>query len=219
MFLSFEGIDGSGKSTQVARLAADLRELGREVIVGREPGGTPIGDQIRAILHHIENNAMDAHAEFLLYSASRAQLVAEIVRPALARGAIVILDRYIDSTFAYQGYGRGLDLAVLRQITAFATGALQPDCTFYLDLDVTEALARRKSAAAQGAEWTRLDAEALAFHERVRAGYEQLITADPSRFIRIDATASADHIHTAIRAALSERLSFSASRILFSNKQ
>lgn len=122
MFITFEGPEGSGKTTQIKLLVTHLQEQGRQVIATREPGGTAIGDQIRACLHDVSNTAMTAAAELLLYSASRAQLVGELIRPALAQGSIVLCDRYADSTLAYQGYGRGLDVATLRQITRFATG-------------------------------------------------------------------------------------------------
>ncbi len=206
MFISFEGPDGSGKTTQITLLVDHLRAQGYTVVQGREPGGTPIGDQIREVLHALKNKSMDAHTEFLLYSASRAQLVHELIRPHLAQGHIVIADRYIDSTFAYQGYGRRLNLAALQQITAFATDGLLPDCTFYLDVDPAQALERRQRAAARGAEWTRLDAEKLDFHERVRAGYETLITADPARWTRINATGAVDVIQAEIRAVLDRAL-------------
>ena len=205
MFISFEGVDGSGKTTQIGRLADWLREQGKEVLLTREPGGTTVGDQIRAILHDPVYTDLQDRTEFLLYAASRAQLVSQVVRPALARGVTVIADRYIDSTFAYQGYGRALDLAVLRQITHFATNGLLPDCTVYLDSDPANALARRRRAADEGAEWTRLDAESMVFHERVRAGYEQLIAAEPARFIRINANDPIETIQASIRTALKVR--------------
>jgi dTMP kinase len=176
------------------------------VFVGREPGGTAIGDQIRTILHALKNEGMDAHTEFLLYAASRAQIVNEVIRPRLAAGEIVICDRFIDSTFAYQGYGRQLDLTMLRQITLFATGGLLPDCTIYLDIDPATALERRQRAAAEGAEWNRLDAAGLEFHERVQAGYEALIAADPGRWIRIKGVGGSDAVQAQIRAALAKRL-------------
>jgi len=205
MFISFEGVDGSGKTTQIGQVSDWLRRQGVEVLLTREPGGTPVGDQIRALLHDPIYTDLIGQAEFLLYAASRAQLVKQVIRPALARGVTVIADRYIDSTFAYQGYGRGLDLEVLRQITLFATGGLMPDCTVYLDSDPANALARRRQAADDGAEWTRLDAEAMAFHERVYAGYEQLIESDAARFIRINADDTIEAIQAEIRAALNLR--------------
>lgn len=150
----------------------------------REPGGSDIGDQIRDVLHDVGNDKMTSAAEILLYSASRAQLVREIIQPALDKGIIVLCDRYADSTLAYQGYGRGLNLDDLAYITRFATGGLQPDLTLLLDIDVERGLARRKDG---GDEMNRLDLEAVAFHQRVRQGYQQLVAADPGRWIRINA--------------------------------
>jgi dTMP kinase len=140
MFITFEGPDGSGKSTQVRLLVDHLCRQGFPVFQTREPGGTVIGDQIRAVLHDLKNAGMHAHTEILLYAASRAQLVAQEIRPRLAAGEIVICDRYADSTLAYQGYGRGLDLDTLRVILRFATGGLQPDLTLYLDIPAEEGL-------------------------------------------------------------------------------
>ena len=128
-FITLEGPDGSGKSTQAARLAEHLRARGYDVLLTREPGGTPIGDQVRQVLHSLHNTEMHPRTEILLYSASRAQHVYQIIRPHLERGGVVVSDRYYDSTLAYQGYGHGLDLDALRQITAFATGGLAPDIT------------------------------------------------------------------------------------------
>jgi len=138
VFITFEGPDGSGKTTQIRLLAEWLREQGHEVVLTREPGGTEIGDQIRTVLHDPYNTAMDARTEILLYSASRAQHVAQLIRPSLAAGKIIISDRYADSTLAYQGYGRGLDLEVLRAVTSFATGGLTPALTVYLNITPEE---------------------------------------------------------------------------------
>ncbi|MEL7675649.1 MAG: dTMP kinase [Chloroflexota bacterium] len=206
MFVTFEGPDGSGKTTQIPLLADYLRAEGYTVFATREPGGTPIGDQIRAVLHDLKNAEMHPHTEILLYAASRAQLVAEAIRPRLARGEIVICDRYADSTLAYQGYGRGLDLATLRQILAFATGGLQPDLTIYLDLPAEEGLARREQASHDGAEWNRLDAETLEFHRRVRAGYQALIAEEPARWVCISGAGEVAAIQAAIRRAVRARL-------------
>lgn len=203
MFITLEGPEGSGKSTQIKALAAFLRDQGYDVLQTREPGGTRIGDQIRDCLHNVANTEMSGPAEFLLYSASRAQLVREVLRPALAQGQIVLCDRYADSTLAYQGYGRGLDLAALQEVTRFATEGLAPDLTLLLDIDVAEGLARR--VAGQG-EMNRLDLETLAFHERVRAGYHQLAAQDPSRWVVIDAGGSAAAVQEAVRAAVVNRL-------------
>lgn len=206
MFITFEGPDGSGKSTQLAMLVDDLRTRGYRVFHTREPGGTPIGDQIRAIVHDLKNQGMHPHTEILLYAASRAQLVAQEIRPRLAAGQIVVCDRYADSTLAYQGYGRGLDLPTLRTILAFATGGLQPDLTIYLDITAEEGLRRRQQAAQDGAEWNRLDAESLAFHRRVREGYLALITEAPERWIALSGVGDRQAIQAQIRAAVYARL-------------
>lgn len=203
LFISFEGPDGSGKTTQAHLLGEWLRQQGYEVVLTREPGGTAIGEQIRQVLHDRRNMEMDARTEILLYSASRAQLVAQCIRPALEAGHIVITDRYADSTLAYQGYGRGLDLEILRAITAFATGGVQPDLTFYLDLAPEEGLQRRRSG---GGEWNRLDAETLAFHHRVRAGYLELARSDPERWVLIDATRPVEEVQEQIRRVVAVRL-------------
>ena len=206
MFITFEGPDGSGKTTQIAMLIADLHAQNRQVFATREPGGTAIGDQIRTILHDLKNAGMHPHTEILLYAASRAQLVAQEIRPRLAAGEVVISDRYADSTLAYQGYGHGLDLDVLRAILTFATGGLQPDLTIYLDVTAEEGLQRRQQAAQTGAEWNRMDAQSLAFHRRVREGYRALIAADPDRWVCIDGAGERTTIQARIRAAVLARL-------------
>ena len=158
MFISIEGLDGSSKTSQAQRLHDWLRALGHDVLLTREPGGTSIGEQIRALLHDLDNTAMHPATELLLYNASRAQLVAGELRPHLANGGIVLCDRYADSTLAYQGYGHGLDLDMVRQVIATATGGLQPDVTIFLDVAPQEALDRRRMASLFGDEWNRLDA-------------------------------------------------------------
>ncbi len=203
LFITFEGPDGSGKTTQIFLLTEWLRRQGREVALTREPGGTEIGDQIRAVLHDPYNTAMDARTEILLYSASRAQHVAQFIRPSLAAGKVVISDRYYDSTLAYQGYGRGLDLGVLRAITAFATGDLTPALTVYLDITPEEGLQRRRLG---GDEWNRLDAEALEFHQRVRAGYLKLVEQEPERWVVIEAARSVEEVQAEIRTVVRARL-------------
>ncbi len=203
MFITLEGPDGSGKTTQARLLAEWLREQGYEVVLTREPGGSDIGDQIRAVLHDPRNTAMNARTEILLYSASRAQHVAQRIRPALAAGKIVISDRYADSTLAYQGYGRGLDLETLRTITVFATGGLTPDLTLYLDVAPQEGLQRRLLG---GGEWNRLDAEALEFHQRVRAGYLALVEQEPEHWVVVDAARSVEEVQAEIRALVKARL-------------
>jgi len=203
VFITFEGPDGSGKTTQIRLLAEWLREQGHEVVLTREPGGTEIGDQIRTVLHDPYNTAMDARTEILLYSASRAQHVAQLIRPSLAAGKIIISDRYADSTLAYQGYGRGLDLEVLRAVTSFATGGLTPALTVYLNITPEEGLQRRRLG---GDEWNRLDAEALEFHQRVRAGYLELVKQGTERWAVIDAARSVEEVQAEIRTVVQARL-------------
>ena len=203
MFITFEGPDGSGKTTQIHQLADWLHEQGHMVVLTREPGGTDIGNQIRQVLHDPSNNAMDAQTEILLYSADRAQNVAQLIRPALTVGKVIISDRYVDSTLAYQGYGRGLDLETLRIITAFATGNLMPNLTLYLDITPEEGLQRRQLG---GDEWNRLDAETLEFHQQVRAGYLELIKQEPERWVVINAVRSVEEVQAEIRAVVQARL-------------
>lgn len=203
MFITLEGPDGSGKTTQARLLAEWLRQRGYEVILTREPGGTPIGDQVRAVLHDPENTDMIPQAEFLLYSASRAQLVAQVIRPALDAGKWVVSDRFYDSSIAYQGYGRGLDLAALRQITRFATGGLVPDLTLCLDVQSDQGIRRRLLG---GGEWNRLDREALEFHRRVRMGYLELAGLERDRWVILDASRSVEEVQAEIRTLVQERL-------------
>ena len=203
VFITFEGPDGSGKTTQIGLLADHLRSIGHGVLLTREPGGTAIGDQIRAVLHDVDNTAMVSEAEILLYSASRAQLVGQVIRPALGRGTIVLSDRYAASTIAYQGYGRGLDLDSLGKITEFATGGLVPNMTIYLDLPVEDGLKRKKRAMALHAgEWNRLDQETVEFHRRAREGYLALAAADPGRWCILDARRSVEELQGEIREAV-----------------
>jgi dTMP kinase len=206
MFITFEGPDGSGKTTQAALTVEHLRSQGYEVVHTREPGGTAIGDQIRQVVHSLKNTEMHPHTEVLLYIASRAQLVAQVIRPALAAGQIVVCDRYADSTLAYQGYGHQLDLAALRGILHFATGGLQPDLTLYFNISVEEGMSRRQQDAAQGGEFNRLDAYALEFHRRVREGYAALIAAEPKRWAVVDAAQTVERVQSQVQAILKGRL-------------
>lgn len=203
MFITFEGLDGCGKTTQIAMLAEALRELGLPVVTTREPGGTAIGDQIRSCLHDVNNTAMTSAAEILLYSASRAQLVREVIQPAVAAGKVVLCDRYADSTLAYQGYGRELDLDNLRTITDFATGGLQPDLTIWLDMDVERSLRRRQTP---GEEINRMDLQTAAFYRRVEAGYRALVAVEPERWAVIDADRAPELVHEEVLALVRERL-------------
>ena len=185
-FISFEGPEGGGKSTQIHRLAASLAEQGFPVWTTREPGGTRVGEMIRPILLGRQHIPMTPWSEALLFTAARAQHVEEVIRPRLARGELVLCDRYSDSTLAYQGYGRGIELESLRRLQSEATGALSPDLTLLLDLPV-EAAESRAATRKPGRAWDRFEAEARAFHERVRGGYLQLAAAEPRRFAVIGA--------------------------------
>jgi dTMP kinase len=205
MFITIEGLDGSGKTTQVKELAAHLRARGHNVLLTREPGGTEIGDQIRALLQDRAHVQMASETELLLFCASRAQLVSQVIRPHLANDGIVICDRFADSTIAYQGYGRGIDLDFLRAMLNFATGGLQPDLTIYLDITAEEGVARRRQASLFGEEFSRIDQLELEFHHRVQAGYHALMRAEPQRFVRIDAALSPEQVQTDILDALNER--------------
>ncbi len=200
MFITFEGPDGSGKSTQIRRLAAHLQDRGHHVLLTREPGGTPIGEQVRAVLMAMQNQAMHPRTEVLLFSAARAQLVHEHILPHLHAGGWVLCDRFYDSTLAYQGYGHGLDLEALTALTHFATAGLRPHRTLLFDLDPAEGLRRRQHGAGQ--EWNRLDAYTLAFHQRVRAGYLALAAAEPNRWHRLDASQPPETVWQAIQQAL-----------------
>jgi dTMP kinase len=181
-FISFEGGEASGKSVQAKRLGDALRARGLEVVLVREPGGTPAGERMREIFLHARDVSMTVESLALLVSASRAQLVREVIRPALDRGAVVIADRYFDSTFAYQGFGGGADLDGLRALTRFAVGATIPDRTFLLDVPV-DVIANRSRAREAGRAWDRFEAEDRAFHERLREGYLRLAAAEPGRFV------------------------------------
>jgi dTMP kinase len=206
MFITFEGPEGSGKTTQIPPLVEFLRGQGYSVFSTREPGGTPIGDQIRAVLHDLKNAGMHPRTELLLYAASRAQLVAQEIQPRLAAGEIVICDRYADSTLAYQGYGHRLDLPTLRTILGFATDGLKPDLTIYLDISAEEGLRRRQQAAQAGAEWNRMDAQSLEFHRRVREGYRALIAEDPARWVLIPGIGDREAIQAQVRQVVLARL-------------
>jgi len=196
-FITFEGPEGSGKTTQIRLLTQWLFDHGLEVLTTREPGGTRIGEAIRDVLLSPAHTEMCAEAEILLFSAARAQIVRETLQPHLAQGGAVLCDRFADSTLAYQGYGRLLDLDTLRQITLFATGGLVPALTICLDLPVVEGL-RRKQGGDQ-AEWNRMERERLDFQERVRRGYLALAAAEPQRWFVLDALREIEVIQAEIR--------------------
>ncbi|MEN6408075.1 MAG: dTMP kinase [Anaerolineaceae bacterium] len=203
MFITLEGSEGSGKTSQIPALADALRGAGYAVLTTREPGGTPIGDQIRNILMNFKNTDMHPRTEILLFQAARAQHVERIIRPALAEGKVVVCDRYADSTMAYQGYGYQSDLNVLRTLLDFATGGLRPDLTLLFDVDVEVGLRRRQ---ASGGEYNRMDAFQLDFYQRVRRGYLELAAADPARWVVLDASLSKAEVRENMLRAVRARL-------------
>lgn len=205
MFITFEGGDGSGKSTQAELLGAWCEERGYEVVRTREPGGTRLGAELRRLLLHGGEDIgdVDPRAEALLYAADRAQHVAKVVRPALERGAVVVQDRYIDSSIAYQGAGRPLEVSEIRQLSEWAAGGLWPSVTILLDIDPTVAAARR---SARGGAADRLEAEASEFHRRVRAAFLAGAAADPDRFLVLDGSKAIDTLHTEVLGRIAPML-------------
>lgn len=201
MFLTFEGIEGSGKTTQLRRLAERIPNA----IATKEPGGTPTADRIRAILLDPDSH-LDRVAELFLFAASRRQHVIELIRPALQSGRVVLCDRFTDSTLAYQGFGRVIDLDQLRTLNAWATDSLIPDLTLLFDLPEEVGLARARSRnAAVAPHEGRFEAEDLRFHRRVREGYLSLAVAEPKRWVKIEADGTADAVFERMIAALAER--------------
>jgi dTMP kinase len=194
MLVTFEGLDGSGKTTQVERLRAALEADGREVVTAREPGGTPLGERLRELVLHGET--MTPWAEALLYAAARAELVAEVVEPALARGADVLLDRYLDSSVAYQGIGRGLGRDEVLELNLLAVGGLLPDRTFVLAVDPGRSLGR------VGRQPDRIEREQAEFHARVAAGYEELAALYPERIVLLDGSLDPDTLAERIQGEL-----------------
>lgn len=190
LFITFEGLEGSGKSVQVGLLGSKLREAGYPIVVTREPGGTRISEQIRAITHHPDNVDLTAVAEAYLMSASRAQHVREIIKPALWDGKIVISDRYLDSSLAYQGYGRELGEKEIYELNVLAIEGIEPDITIYLDVPPEVGFKRRNNST----KVDRLDLQQQDFYDRVRRGYETLIKENPKRFCVVDGTGSIEHV-------------------------
>lgn len=207
-FITFEGPEGCGKSTQIAMLVARLRASGQaEVVTTREPGGTPAGEAIRGILQHdTAGSDIGAAAETLLFEASRAQLVERVIRPALERGAIVLCDRFADSTTAYQGYGRGFDIEALLQLHEFALGGTWPDITLLLDLDVEQGFQRIQARNGGAAVLDRMERESREFHQRVVAGFRAMADRWPERFRRVDAAGTVDSVHAAVWTIVKEVL-------------
>ncbi len=201
-FITFDGVEGSGKTTQIRRLAEALRLRGHSVCTTREPGGCPIADAIRSILLDPAHGKMAPRAELLLYAAARAQHVAEVIRPALERGEIVLCDRFTDATIAYQGFGRGLERDLISHLNDLASGGLVPDLTLLLDLPVEEGLRRalERNALDDGMREGRFEQEALAFHNRVREGYHHL-AATESRFRVVDALGPEDEVALRVASA------------------
>jgi dTMP kinase len=204
VFITFEGSEGCGKSTQVRRLAARLEKLGIDFLVTREPGGTPIGESIRELLQFAPHNAaMTPETELLLFAASRAQLVREVIKPTLERGVCVIADRFFDSTTVYQGAARSLGLQVVEQVNAFAVGDCIPDITFVLDVDLATAQVRMKTPRRPD----RMEQQPAEFYERVRAAYRELAAREPNRVILIEGAQDADKIDNQIWRIVSKRFS------------
>lgn len=197
-FITFEGIEGSGKTTLMRRCAS---ELGGNAVLTREPGGTRTGEAIRSLLLDPAHGELVPMAELLLYFADRAQNVAEVIRPGLAADRMVLCDRHVESSLAYQGYGRGLPIDAVRQLALLATGGLRPDLIVLLDLPVDIGLSRVGRRGAQD----RLEGEDVAFHQRVRQGYLELRAQEPARWLLLDATGSADELFVSLRQALCER--------------
>lgn len=208
MFITFEGIEGCGKSTQIALLAASLQQAGQRVLLTREPGGCPIADQIRSVLLDAANTALVPMAELMLYAASRSQHLTEVVSPALAEGTIVLCDRFSDATRAYQSFGRGIDRQTIETLNSLACDGISPDLTVLLDCPVETGLgrARQRIDSTSGPREERFELESLAFHQRVRDGYLQLAAEEPGRFVIVDATVQPAQVASAISDAVLSRL-------------
>ncbi|HBG04647.1 MAG: dTMP kinase [Geobacteraceae bacterium GWC2_58_44] len=207
-FITFEGIEGCGKTTQLRLLKERLEAAGEKVTSTREPGGCPVADQMRAILLDAQNSAITPLAELLLYAAARAQHVQEVIVPALERGEIVLCDRFTDATIAYQGHGRGLDLETIAQLNRLATGGVEPKLTLLIDCPVQVGLSRAlaRIEAGSGAREERFELESVRFHERVRDGYLALARAYPERFVVIDGSGDVAQTEKRLIEALSTRI-------------
>ena len=207
-FITFEGVEGCGKTTQIKLLSEFLSERGILTLLTREPGGCPIADKIRAILLDAENRALSPLAELMLYAAARAQHVTEVIAPALNAGKIVLCDRFCDATVAYQSFGRGIDRGVINTLNLQACQGVSPDLTVLVDCDPRVGLerARRRIEATSGPREERFELEALAFHHKVRAGYQQLAADEPDRFLIIDGTDSIEKIFATITTQVAARI-------------
>lgn len=204
MFITFEGGEGSGKSTVIKEIAKRIADTGREVVLTREPGGTPIGEEIRNVILEKKNTAMDPRTEALLYAASRRQHLVEKIIPALKQGKVVISDRFLDSSLAYQGMARGLGMAEVYQLNLFATEGMEPDLTIYLALDPEAGIERIE--ANPNREVNRLDLEKISFHELVHKGFEELTKDNPHRIVKIDASQRVEKVIEACWEAVEKRL-------------
>jgi len=202
ILITFEGPEGGGKSLQIQKLGEYLKNKGFRVLTLREPGQTKIGEKIRQILLDPENKKLVPEAETLLFEASRAQLVEEIIKPALVAEKIVLLDRFFDSTTAYQGFGRGLSVKEIEKLNMFATGGLKPDLTILLDLEVEEGLKRREKSGKKD----RIDMEGLKFHQKVREGYLEMARKNPRRWRIVDASKSPEEVFEEIKKIVKEKL-------------
>jgi dTMP kinase len=203
MFITLEGPEGSGKTSHIKPLTEWLTVQGHKVFATREPGGTKIGEQIRAVIHDLKNTEMHPHTETLLYQAARAQIIEQVIKPLLAAGEIVISDRYYDSTIAYQGYGHQQNLEEVRALVKYATGGLTPDLTILLDVDVEVGLKRKKQ---NGVEWNRMDAYTVEFYRRVRAGYLEMVKQEPKRWVVVDASQSWNEVQEELRKVIEAKV-------------
>jgi dTMP kinase len=206
IFVTLEGPDGAGKSTQARMLAERIRSTGREVVETREPGGTALGERIRDVLMYAPDGSHDGLSDALLFNAARARQVSEVIRPALDRGAVVVCDRFSDSTLAYQGYGDGVPQADLRALKLIAIGDINPDRTVLVDLPVASGLERRQSGAT--ADLTRFETDSQAhgetFHERVRSGYLELARSEPERWRVVDGSTTPESVAEAVWSAVAD---------------
>lgn len=203
MFITLEGPEGSGKTSHIPHLVEFLREKGYVVFPTREPGGTSISEQIRDVLHDMKNAEMHPRTETLLYQAARAQIVEQVIKPRLADGEIVISDRYYDSTIAYQGYGHQQNLDEVRALVKYATGGLTPDLTILLDLEVEVGLKRKTQ---NEMEWNRMDAYTVEFHRRVRAGYLEMVKAEPKRWAVVNSDQAWESVQMELRKVILEKI-------------